>query len=274
MGINILLEPLQYSFMQRAIIELILIGSLTSIIGVFLVLRNLAFLGEALSHGVFPGIILSFLLKVNLLVGAVVSGIITIIGISLISKDRKTSANTATGILFTTMLALGIVLISTVRNYKADLTSLLLGDILAVTWNDIALTLIVSVIVIATLRLLWKKLIIVSFDPSFASSIGINVARLDMILYFLISLSIVVAIPAVGNLLVVALSIIPAATARLSTNRIGPMVILSVIYGTLISVIALYLTYYLQVATGATIVLLQAGWFLVVFSLKRLGKSA
>ncbi len=274
MGINILFEPLQYSFMQRAIIELILIGSLTSIIGVFLVLRNLAFLGEALSHGVFPGIILSFLLKVNLLVGAVVSGIITVIGISLISRDRKTSANTATGILFTTMLALGIVLISTVRNYKADLTSLLLGDILAVTWNDIALTLIVSVIVIATLRLLWKKLIIVSFDPSFASSIGINVARLDMILYFLISLSIVVAIPAVGNLLVVALSIIPAATARLSTNRIGPMVILSVIYGTLISVIALYLTYYLQVATGATIVLLQAGWFLVVFSLKRLGKSA
>lgn len=263
--ISIFTSPLQYGFMQRALIEVMLIGALTATIGVFVVVRNLAFLGEAVSHGVFPGIIVAFITKVNLFIGALTTALLTVAGISFLSRGKRLSTNTATGVIFTTMLAGGVVMISSLSNYRTDLANLLLGDILAVNWGDIALSLAVLVVTWLLLLVNFRRFILSSFDRTFAKAGGINVDRWDFITYILIALVIVAAIPAVGNLLVVALSIIPAASARLLTKRLGNMLIISIITGITVSVIGLYLSYYLSVASGAFIVLLHAAWLGLVF---------
>src|SRR5260221_12211308 len=171
--LDLLIKPFEYSFMQKALVEILLVSLITGIIGTFLVLKNLAFISEALSHAVFPGIVLSFMLQINLIIGALVAGILSVAGISIISS-KKLKENTSVGIFFSSAFALGVILISTLKNYTGDLASFLIGNILGVSIQDILITLILSLIIIFVIVKYYKEFLITTFDPLFAQSLGIN----------------------------------------------------------------------------------------------------
>lgn len=266
-------EPLAYTFMRNALIEIVLISILVGVVGTFIILKNLAFISEALAHAVFPGVVVAFLMKINLLLGAFAAAILTVLGIGITSNDKKISESTATGIFFSTAFAIGIVLISSTQNYRANLTSFLIGDVLSVTQTDIFITAIVAAIVIGIITVFYKRFVLISFDQTYARSIGLKVKRLNFLLLFCIAASIVVSIQVVGNILVIALLIIPAAAARLTAKRIPSMLKLAIIYSLIWGVVGLYASYYLEVAAGAMIVLCNSAWFSLIFLLTRFRKE-
>lgn len=261
---NILLDPLKYQFMQYSFIQLILISFLAGIVGVFLILRNWSFIAEALSHAVFPGIIISFLLKINLFIGAVFTAIIAVLGINSISTNKKVTENTATGILFTSAFAFGVVILSSIRNFNVQLSQFIIGNILGITKEDIILTAVVLLLAIVIVGFLFNRIILSIVDPDFAESIGINIKVVNIILYILIALTIVVSIQAIGNILQVALLIIPSATARLLSKNVKRMIFYSIIVNLISSFVGLYISYYFNLSAGATIVLVSAVIFFVV----------
>lgn len=267
---DFLTQPLSFSFMQNALIEIILLSLLTGTVGTIIVLRNLAFISEALSHAIFPGVVISFIFKINIFIGAFVAGLITIIGINSVSRKKNIGENTAIGILFSFSFAVGVVLISSLKNFKSDLSTFLVGNILGVSLEDILITGICSFIILSTYFIYRREIIISSFDRQFARSIGLKVKHFDFIVYLSILITVIVSIQAIGNILVIALLIIPPATARLTIKKISHMFILSTIYTLLIGVIGLYISYYLNLAAGGTIVVLCACWFFIVFVFKKL----
>ncbi|MEO8457658.1 MAG: iron chelate uptake ABC transporter family permease subunit [Chloroflexota bacterium] len=264
-GLHYITDPMQYEFMRRALIEVILMGAVTGAIGTYVVLRGLSFIGDALSHAIFPGVVIAFLIGAGIFWGALLFGILTSASIAVVATNRRVKEDSAIGVLFAGSFALGIVLISSSRNFTRDLASFLFGNVLGVTNNDIVLSAIAGVIVIVIVVLLYKELLITSFDRAAAQAMGLPVFWLDLLLLILISLTIVVSLRAVGNILVVAMLVTPAATARLLTDRLPVMMAMSAAIGVMSGIAGLYISYWNDVAAGGTIVLVATALFGLVW---------
>ncbi len=262
-----IVEPLQYDFMQHALLEVTLVGVVTGAIGTYVVLRGLSFIGDALSHAVFPGIVIAFLLGQSIFFGALVFGILTSASIALLATNRRVKEDAAIGVLFVGMFALGVVLISTSRNFTRDLTSFLFGNVLGVTTGDIWASALVGAVVLALIGLFYRELLMTAFDRIGARAVGLPVFWLDLLLLVLISLTIVVSLRAVGNILVVAMLVTPAAAARLLTDRLPLMLALSAGIGAMSGVVGLFVSYYANLAAGGTIVLVATVLFGAVWLL-------
>lgn len=264
-----LLEPLEHAFMRQALAASLLVGATCSLLGVYVVLRRMAFLGEDIAHTTMPGLVIAYINQWNLLVGAVFSAILAALGIGWLSRRQKLREDTAIGVVFTGMFALGVVLISRTRSYR-DFSHLLFGNVLGVTNTDLTGILVVFVIVVLTLALINKELMLTTVDPNHARTIGVSAERVRYILLVLMALAVVTGIQAVGVVLTTALIVTPAATASMLTHRLQWMFAWSVTFACLGSILGLYASYYWSVSSGAAMVLACSGLFGVVFVAERL----
>jgi manganese/iron transport system permease protein len=262
-----LTAPLSYAFMQRGLLAAVIVGVLCAVIGCYVVLRSMAFIGDAMAHAILPGVALAYLLKGNLTVGALVAAVAVALGIGLLSRQGTIKEDTAIGILFAAALSLGIVLISSIRTYAVDLTHILFGNVLGVSNADLWTTGGLAVVVLAAIALLYKQFLVISFDPVLAATLRLPLNLLRNLLLILLALTIVVSMQTVGVGLVAAMLVTPGATAYLLTRRLHVMMIVSAGIGALASVAGLYLSFYLNVASGAAAVLVATGMFLAAFLL-------
>src|SRR5512143_786060 len=221
-----LIEPLQYTFIQRGLTEVVLMGAVCGAMGAFVIARGWGFIGDAIAHAVFPGIVIAYLGHFSIFLGALAFGALTALGVGTISRTDRLKEDTAIGILFAGMFALGVVLISSARSYTADLGAILFGNVLGVGDADLLATLALAALAGAVLFFMNKELVLVAFDRTMAAAMGLPVAWLDMLLLLLLTLTIVVSLQAVGNILVVAMLITPAATARLYVERFHTLMLL------------------------------------------------
>ena len=263
--IDWLLAPLAYGFMQRGMLAGVIVGVLCAVIGCFVVLRSMAFIGDAMAHAVLPGVAISYLLKGDLLVGALGAALAVAFGIGALSRRGDVREDSAIGILFAAALALGVLLISSIRTYAVDLSHILFGNVLGVSARDLVLTGAAAAAVLAAIGLLYKELVVVSFDPVLAATLRLPAERLRMTLLVLLAITIVVSLQTVGIGLVSALLITPGAAAHLLTRRLPRMMAIAAAIGVASSVIGLYASYYLDVASGAAIVLTATGFFVLAF---------
>jgi manganese/iron transport system permease protein len=257
---DLLVEPFRLPYMQRALLEVLLLGALAGVVGVFVVLRRLAFVSDALTHTIFPGVVIAHLLDRSLLLGALAFGVLTALLLTGITTSRRVGADAALAILLTSFFSLGVVLVSRTRTYTADLTVFLFGRVLAVDRADLLQTLALAVVVGGTLWALRKELVLRAFDPDGAAAMGYRTAALDLVLNLLIALVVVAAVKAVGTVLVVALIVVPAAAARLLADRVATTAALAAALGAVGGWLGLAASYEVSVdhgvrlASGATIV--------------------
>jgi manganese/iron transport system permease protein len=249
-----LIAPFRYSFMQTGLLAVVLIGVPAAVIGTYVVLRRMAFIGDALAHTVLPGLVVAYLVGWSLSGGAIVAGVITAVLIGWLARRQEIREDTAIGIVFTGMFALGILLISTVRSYR-DFTHMLFGNILGVTVDDLRLMAVLAAAVLAALLLFHKELELSSADPTYARVIGIPVDRLTLLLLILLAFCVVTGIQAVGVVLTSALLVTPAAAAALLTHRLVHMMALAAFFVVVAGVVGLYASFYFNVSSGASIVL-------------------
>ena len=249
-----LIAPFRYSFMLTGLLAVIFIGVPAAVIGTYVVLRRMAFIGDALAHTVLPGLVIAYLVGWSLSGGAIVAGVITAVLIGWLAQRQEIREDTAIGIVFTGMFALGILLISTVRSYR-DFTHMLFGNILGVTVDDLRLMAIIAAVVLATLLLFHKELELSSADPIYARVIGIPVNRLTLLLLIPLAFCVVTGIQAVGVVLTSALLVTPAAAAALLTHRLVHMMALATLLVVVAGVVGLYASFYFNVSSGAAIVL-------------------
>jgi len=269
--IHWLADPLQNGFMVRALVAATFIGLTCSVIGVFVVLRNLSFIGDGLAHASFAGIVIAYMLKANLYIGGLVVAVLTALGIGSIAKRSELSLDTAIGVLFTAAFALGVLLMSRARSYASDLQDFLFGNILGVDRLDIILVVSLAALVLAIVVLFYKELLFSSFDPVMAEASGLPTEFLYYLLLVLLAVTIIVSLQAAGIVLVAALLVTPAATAYQLTTRFGPMMIVSAAVGVFSAIAGLYASFYLDAASGATIVLTATACFFLamLFSPRR-----
>jgi manganese/iron transport system permease protein len=265
-----LTDPLQFEFMRRALVAVALTGVASGVLGSYVVLRGLAFIGDALTHAVFPGVVIAVALGRSILLGALAVGLLTAAGIATISRGRRVSEDTAIGILFAAMFALGVVLVSTLATYQRDVGDLLFGDILGVSSADLAIAAVTTAVAVAVTLLLNKELALIGFDRDMAQAMRYPVFLLDLLLLGLITLAIVVSLQAIGNILVLAMLVTPAATARLLTQRLLRMQVLSAALGVLGGVIGMYVSFWWNVASGGAVVLTTTAIFFTVFAVSEL----
>jgi manganese/iron transport system permease protein len=251
--------------MQHAFMAIILVGLICGVIGVFVILRGLAFLGDALAHAIFPGVVISFILGGNYLIGALIAAVIVSFAIGAISQGQRLSNDTAIGVIFAGGFALGVALLSTQQSYSRDLNSFLFGSILSVKQDDLLLTAAVGLVVLLVVYWRRREFTSIAFDRAFAQSLGINLWAYDQLFLIALAMAIVISLQTVGNVLVLAMLVTPAATARMLTNRLRIMVALSSLIGMASGMLGLYLSYYQGVPSGAGVVLVATGVFLVVF---------
>lgn len=269
MIIDWLVEPFQFSFMTRAFIGTSLIALLAAMVGVFIVLKGLAFIGDAIAHTSFAGIAIALLFGWNLYVGALVLALITAIGITFLNRTAKVRNDTALAILFTGAFALGVILMTSLPSYAGDLSSLLLGSVLAIRSQELYFIIGAVFVVGIVLKITYHHLVFVAFDPVGAEAAGIPVLGFQLLLMIMIGLSVVVSLQTVGVILVMALLITPAATAAIFTRRIGPMMLLSALLGLLATWVGLYISYYFSAPPGATIVLIATAEFALALAFSK-----
>ena len=268
-----LLDPLQYAFMRNGLVAAMLVGAMCATLGVYVVLRRMAFIGDALAHTTLPGLVVAYLRGWNLFAGAVIAGLITAAGIGWLSRRDAVREDTAIGILFTAMFSLGILMISTTRSFR-DLSNMLFGNILGITPADLALIALIALLVLGTLFFLHKELELTSFDPTHAEVIGLRADRLRYALLALLALTVVAGIQAVGVVLTSALLVTPAAAASLLTDRLPRMMLLAAIIAIGSAIAGLYASYYLGVASGAAIVFACTICFAVTWIIRSIRDSA
>jgi manganese/iron transport system permease protein len=260
-----LIEPWNYTFMQHAFMAILLVGIICGAIGVFVILRGYSFLGDALAHAIFPGVVITFILGGNFLVGALIAAVIVSVLIGAVSQSGRISNDTAIGVLFAGSFALGIALMSLQSGYVRDLNSLLFGSILGVSRDDLWLTAIVGSIVLGMLVTFRREITLISFDRVFSRSTGLNLWWYDQLFLVLLAMAIVISLQTVGNILVLAMLVTPAATARMLTDNLKKMVGLSSAIGAMSGLTGLYISYYQGVPSGAAVVLTATVVFGIVF---------
>jgi manganese transport system permease protein len=257
-----LIAPLQYEFMLKAVLVSAFVGAVCAVLSCYMTLKGWALMGDAVSHSVTPGVVLSYALHIPFAVGAFIFGISSVLAIGFIKSKTRIKEDTVIGLVFTGFFALGLVLISKIPS-NVDLMHILFGNILGISNADIMQTVVIGLITLSIILLLRKDLLLFCFDPTHAQSIGLNVTALYYTLLTLLSLTIVVALQAVGIVLVVAMLITPGAIAYLLSDSFDRMLLIAVAAGIFASVFGTYLSYHFDIATGGCIVMLQTLMFLV-----------
>ncbi|MCM3730722.1 metal ABC transporter permease [Fictibacillus nanhaiensis] len=262
--INFFEALFQYEFLQKALFTSVMVGIICGIVGCFIILRGMALMGDAISHAVLPGVAISYMLGISFFFGAVITGVLTAIGIGYVSQNSRIKHDMAIGIMFTSMFAVGIVIITLMKS-SADLYHILFGNVLAVRMSDMWMTLGIGVLVIGLVVLFYKELLVSTFDPTMAQSYGLPNKWIHYALMVVLTMVTVASLQTVGIVLVVAMLITPAATAYLLTNRLSVMIYLAALFGVIASVFGLYFSFTYNLASGATIVLVSALLFGTAF---------
>lgn len=252
-------------FLSRALLISLIVAIVCGVVGTHVVLRGMAFIGDAVAHAVFPGLAVAFALQFSVLLGGAVAGVVVAVLIAVFSQRRRVKEDTVIGIFFAASFALGLVIIARVEGYTASLTSVLFGSITGVADGDILVAAIVGTAVIALLLALTPQLTAVALDRETARAMNLPVLLLDLVLYLAVTAAVVISVSTIGNILVLALLITPAATARLLTDRLPAMMALSAALGALGSLLGLYLSWAPDLPTGAAIVLTVTAAFLAVW---------
>ncbi len=269
MVVDLIIDPFGYGFMLRALYVSVLVGILCPILGAFVVTRGLAFMGDAMSHAVLPGLVVAFMLGVSPFLAAVPAGMGVALLIGIIARRTGVSQDTSIGILFAGLFALGLALLATAKGVSVDLEDLLLGQVLAVSGTDVYVTAGLVAVVLVVLYALNKELIFTSFDPVGASVAGLHTARLDYLLLVLLALVIVIALQAVGIVLVMAMLVTPAATASLLARSFIRLMVIGAVLGALAAVAGLYISFYADLPSGPSMTLVATAEFVVVAALRK-----
>ncbi len=268
-------EPFQYAFMLRGLGASLIVGVVCPVLGAYVVLRGMAFLGDALAHIILPGVVIAFLLDLPMALGALVVGLLAALVINAISQRTDIREDAAIGVVFAGAFALGVALISTQRGYALDLAHILFGNLLGVTTADLWLMGGLSVVVLLVILSFYKEFLVLSFDPVLATTLRLPVKFLGNLLMMLLAVAIVISLKAVGVTLVLAMLVTPASTAYLMTQRLPTMMLLATAIGAISSLLGLYLSFYVDMASGPAIVLIQTAIFLLAYLLRprRLGQT-
>ncbi|KAF0108260.1 MAG: manganese/iron transport system permease protein [Anaerolineaceae bacterium] len=267
--IDFLVKPLSYPFMQRGLIAAVLVGVVCAVVGTYVVLRGMAFFGDALAHTILPGVAVGYLIsggaREPLFWWALGTAVLASLGIGAITKNARIKEDTAIGVIFAGMFALGIAIISTVRSYAVDLSHFLFGDVLGVTTQSLVWMGIFGALVLLLIAAFYKEFLTISFDPVLATTLRLPVGVLNNLLLVLIAVTVAVAMQTVGVALMVAMLVTPAATAYLLTKRLPSMMLISAVIAALSGVVGLYVSYYAGITSGSAIVLTATLVFAVVF---------
>ena len=267
--LNWVLDPLQYEFMVRGFAAAILVGIVCGVLGAYVVLKGMAFLGDALAHAILPGIAVGYLVgngaRGPLFWGGVIAGVGAALGIGAISRSGKIREDTAIGIIFSGMFALGVALISTARNFTVDLTHFLFGNVLGVSPADLRITALLAGFIVLLVAAFYKELLVTAFDPVLATILRLPTQFYRYLLLIMLAVTIVVALQTVGVALTVAMLVTPAASASLLTRRLPSMMAVAALIGAGSGVLGLYLSYYANIASGPAIVLVCTAVFAVTF---------
>jgi ABC-type Mn2+/Zn2+ transport system permease subunit len=255
-----------YGYLQKALLTSIMVGIICGAIGCFIILRGMALMGDAISHAVLPGVALSYMLGINFFFGAVLTGVLTAVGIGFVSQNSRIKHDVAIGILFTFSFALGIILITLMKS-STDLYHILFGNVLVVRSSEMWMTFAVGIIVLSVIYFFFKELLVSSFDPIMSAAYGLPNKLIHYLLMILLTMVTVASLQTVGIVLVVAMLITPAATAYLLTDRLWVMIYLSMGFGVISSILGLYFSYTYNLASGASIVLVATILFAIAFTL-------
>jgi ABC-type Mn2+/Zn2+ transport system permease subunit len=259
---NLLFEPLVYGFFVRGLVASVIVGLVCAVVGTYMVLRGLAFMGDALSHSAFPGVVVAYMIKAPFHLGAAVAAVGTALAIGWISRRGQLRGDTAIGVLFAGMFALGVFLFSTIPNYVGDLFGFLFGEVLGIGPTDLIALAALAAVVLGTVLVFWKELLYSTFDPLGAAASGLRVTFLEYLFLALIALTIVISLQAVGIILVVAMLVTPAAAAQLLARQFGRLMLIAVVIGTVSPIVGLYLSFWTNTASGALIVLVETAVFI------------
>lgn len=267
--IDVIVAPLEYGFMWRALIGSIVVGVMCPVVGAYVVTRNLAFIGDALAHAVLPGMVVGYMVGFNPAIAAIPTGITVAMLVRTISRRVGLTTDTSIGILFAAMFALGLVLLAATPTIRIDIESLLLGQLLGISPTAIYLSLAIAAVVILGLFTFHHRLIFASFDPMGSQVMGIRASFADYLLLVMLALVIVISIQAAGIVFVMAMLVTPAATAYLLVRRFVAIMITAAVIGTVSSVSGLYLSYYFNLPAGPAMTLIASGIFILVALFKR-----
>ncbi len=266
---RLLIEPFALGFMQRATLAVVLIGVVSGVVGAFVVTRGMAFLGDAMAHTILPGVAVAYIATGGnsqwVLVGGVVAGVLSALGIGWLTRGGRLREDTAIGVVFAGALALGIGIISKAQNFRTDLTHILIGNILAVSSDDLLLIGVVGAVVVGLILAFYKELLLVSFDPTLAQTLKLPGERLRTLLLVALALTVVISLQAVGVALVAALLVTPAATARLFVHRLNAMMLWAAVIGAGGGVIGMLVAWHLGIAPSAAVVLTLTVLFALAF---------
>ncbi|MGW1347378.1 metal ABC transporter permease [Kribbella sp. NPDC002412] len=262
--VDFLLEPLQYDFMVRALITTVFAAVVCAVLSCWLVLLGWSLMGDAVSHAVLPGVVIAYILGAPFALGAVVFGFLAVALIGIVRDTSRVKEDAVIGIVFTTLFAFGLVLVS-VTPSQTDLNHIIFGNILGVSTQDLVQIAVLAVLALVVLVLKRRDLTLYAFDPIHAHAIGLSPRRLGALLLGMLALTAVVALQVVGVILVVAMLIIPGATAYLLTDRHGRMLVIAPVMSAVCSVLGIYLSYWLDAASGGLVVVVQGVVFALVY---------
>ncbi|MDQ6524821.1 anchored repeat-type ABC transporter permease subunit [Nocardioides sp. LHD-245] len=252
-------------FLPKALAVAMMSSIVCGVVGCYVVLRGMAFIGDAVAHAVFPGLAVAFVLSGNLIVGGTVAGVLTAVLIAVFSQGRRLKEDSVIGVFFVAAFALGVVIISRAPGYAGSLQQFLFGSIAGVPDRDLVVIAGTGLVVLTVLFLLHHGLVAVTLDREMARALGLRVFLHDLVLYVLVTLAVVMSVQTIGNVLVLALLVAPAATARLLTDRLGAMMVLAPVVGVVGATVGLYVSWSWDLPVGATIVLVLAAAFLLAW---------
>ncbi|MDP2718431.1 MAG: iron chelate uptake ABC transporter family permease subunit [Dehalococcoidia bacterium] len=265
-----MIEALQYEFMRNALVAGLLAAAVCGVVGVYVIVKKVVSISGSIAHASFGGIGLGYLLGINPIIGAVFFTLASALTMGLVTRRTKLSEDTIIGILWAMGMALGVVFIGLSPGYAPDLLSYLFGNILTVPTSDLLLMLVLDVVIFVVVIALYKELLALAFDEEFSKAAGVPVEKLYLLLLGMIALTVVVLIRVVGIILVIALLTIPATLARQFTHDLRKMMLLAVLFGVIFTLGGLWLSYLLDMASGATIILLNGSVLLAFFAVRRL----
>jgi manganese/iron transport system permease protein len=260
--INLLIEPIQFEFMRHALLTAVMMGVICAVVGSYLIVQHMGLLGDVIAHAVLPGLAIAYYFGIDIFVGAFISGTLSTLIMSGIQSHSRLKIDVAMALVFSGFLALGIMLITLLKS-KIDLHSFLFGDILAVTSDDVGRTFWIALLILIGVKLFYKELLFYTFNPLGAQAIGLPVHWIHLGLVAAITLTIIASMQAVGVVLVVSLLVGPASTAYLLVKELHQMMGLGATIGAIASVAGMYMSYYLNVPSGAAIVLAVSGLFIL-----------
>ncbi len=260
-----LIDPLSYGFVVRSLLAAVMVGIVCAVLGTYVVLRGMAFLGDALAHTILPGVVAAFLLGLPLALGALVMGVVTAVAIGALSERGQLKEDTAIGVIFAGAFALGVAMLSATSNYTVDLAHFLFGNLLGVTPTDLWITFGLGTAVLLIIALFFKEFMVISFDETLAQTLRLPLGFFRYLLLVLTAVTIVISLQVVGVALMLAMLVTPAAAASLLTRRLAPMMWVAAAIGAFSGVTGVYVSYYLSIASGPAVVLVSTAVFVLVF---------